>query len=95
MRNYEFMAIFPMDEDRYKKGSDSLRQTLSQFGAEIEKEEPFGDRDLAYEIQKQRKGRFVLFNLKVNPAKISEIEAQFRLNADLLKSMFVLLEGSK
>lgn len=95
MRKYEFMAIFPLDEDRYKKGSESLHQTLSQFGVEIEKEEPFGDRDLTYEIKKQKKGRFVLFNLKVNPAKITEIETQLRLNADLLKSMFVLLEKSK
>lgn len=92
MRKYEFMAIFPLDEDRYKKGSELLHQTLSQFGVEIEKEEPFGDRDLTYEIKKQKKGRFVLFNLKVNPAKITEIETQLRLNADLLKSMFVLLE---
>ena len=95
MRKYEFMAIFPLDEDRYKKGSESLHQTLSQFGVEIEKEEPFGDRDLTYELKKQKKGRFILFNLKANPAKIAEIETQLRLNADLLKSMFVLLEKSK
>lgn len=92
MRKYELMTIFPLDEDRSKKGLEAVRQVLSQFGAEIAKEEPFGDRDLTYEIKKQKKGRFVLMNVNANPAKIAEITEQLKLNADLLKSMFVLIE---
>ena len=92
MRKYELMTIFPLDEDRSKKGLETVRQVLSQFGAEIAKEEPFGDRDLTYEIKKQKKGRFVLMNVNANPAKIADISAQFKLNNDLLKYMFVLIE---
>ena len=92
MRKYELMTIFPLDEDRSKKGLESVRQVLSQFGAEIAKEEPFGDRDLTYEIKKQKKGRFVLMNVNVNPGKIAEISTQLKLNNDLLKYMFVLIE---
>ena len=92
MKKYELMTIFPLDEDRSKKGLEAVRQILSQFGAEIAKEEPFGDRDLTYEIKKQKKGRFVLMNVNVNPAKIAEISAQLKLNSDLLKYMFVLIE---
>jgi small subunit ribosomal protein S6 len=86
------MTIFPLDEDRSKKGLETVRQVLSTFGAEIAKEEPFGDRDLTYEIKKQKKGRFVLMNVNANPAKIADISAQFKLNNDLLKYMFVLIE---
>ena len=92
MRKYELMTIFPLDEDRSKKGLELVRQVLSQFGAEIAKEEPFGDRDLTYEIKKQKKGRFVLMNVNVNPGKIAEISTQLKLNNDLLKYMFVLIE---
>ena len=92
MRKYELMTIFPLDEDRSKKGLEAVKQALSQFGAEIAKEEPFGDRDLTYEIKKQKKGRFVLMNVNVNPGKIAEISEQFKLNNDLLKFMFVLIE---
>lgn len=95
MRKYELMTIFALDEDKFKKGSDAVRAVLAQFGAEIEKEDLFGDRDLTYEIKKQNKGRFVLFIVNANPAKISEIEEQFRLNTDLLKSMFVQIEEKK
>ena len=92
MRKYELMTIFPLDEDRSKNGLETVRQVLSQFGAEIAKEEPFGDRDLTYEIKKQKKGRFVLMNVNVNPGKIAEISTQLKLNNDLLKYMFVLIE---
>ncbi|MBQ0003628.1 MAG: 30S ribosomal protein S6 [Treponema sp.] len=95
MRKYELMTIFPLDEDKYKKGSDAVKSVLSQFGAEIEKEEPFGDRDLTYEVKKQKRGRFVLFNIKVNPGKVVDIDTQFKLNADLLKFMFVQVEEKK
>ena len=92
MRKYELMTIFPLDEDKYKKGSDAVRAVLSQFGAEIEKEEPFGDRDLTYVLKKQKRGRFVLFNIKVNPGKLVEIDTQFKLNPELIKYMFVQIE---
>lgn len=95
MRKYELMTIFPLDEDKYKKGSDAVKSVLSQFSAEIEKEEPFGDRDLTYEVKKQKRGRFVLFNIKVNPGKVVDIDTQFKLNADLIKFMFVQVEEKK
>ena len=95
MRKYELMTIFPMEEEKSVKGLDSVRAALSEFGAEIEKEEVFGDRDLTYEINKLKRGHFVLFTLKLNPAKIVEVEKKFKLNTNLLKYLFVKLEEEK
>ena len=92
MRKYELMTVFPLDEEKSKKGADDVRSVLSEFGAEIEKEEPFGGRDLTYEIKKQKRGRFILFTMKLNPAKIIEINKQFRLNVNMLKYLFVKLD---
>ena len=92
MRKYELMTVFPLDEEKSKKGADDVRSVLNEFGAEIEKEEPFGDRDLTYEIKKQKLGRFILFTMKLNPAKIIEINKQFRLNVNMLKYLFVKLD---
>lgn len=89
MRSYELMTIFPLEEEKSKAGIESVRSVLKEFGAEIEKEEPFGDRELTYEINKQKRGRFILMNLKINPAKITDIDRQFKLNANLLKYLFV------
>lgn len=92
MRKYELMTIFPLDEEKSNQGKEAVRQILTSFGADIEKEELFGDRDLAYEIAKQKKGRFILFTLKINPDKISEIDHSFKITHNLLKYMFVKLD---
>lgn len=92
MRKYELMTIFPLDEEKSKKALEDVRKVLTDFGAEIEKEEPFGDRDLTYEVKKSTRGRFVLFTLKLNPDKIQEIDKSFKITANLLKYLFVKLE---
>ena len=92
MRKYELMTIYPVEDDKYKAGIETLRADLAKFGAEIEKEEPFGDRDLTYVVKKQKRGRFVLLNIKANPSKITELDAQFKFNTNLLKSLFVVKE---
>ena len=91
MRKYELMTIYPTEDEKYKAGLDTVRSVLSQFGAEIEKEEPYGDRDLTYVVNKLNRGRFLLLNIKANPAKIDEIGKQFKLNTNLLKYLFVLV----
>ena len=92
MRKYELMTIFPLDEERSKKGAEEVRSTLKNFGAEIEDEKLFGDRDLTYEVKRQKRGRFILFTLKLNPNKISEIDGTFKLQSELLKYLFVKIE---
>ena len=92
MRKYELMTIYPLEEDKYKAGLEALKADLAKFGAEIEKEEPYGDRDLTYEVKRQKRGRFVLLTIKANPAKIVEMDAQFKFNNNLLKYLFVLVE---
>lgn len=92
MRKYELMTIYPLEEDKYKAGLEALKADLAKFGAEIEKEEPYGDRDLTYEVKRQKRGRFVLLTIKANPSKIVEMDAQFKFNNNLLKYLFVLVE---
>ncbi len=92
MRKYELMTIFPLDEEKSKKGAEGVREVLTQFGAEIEKEELFGDRDLTYEINKQKRGRFILFTLRLNPGKIAEIDRAFKITENLWRYLFVRLD---
>ena len=92
MRKYELMTIFPAEEEKYNAGLATLRSALSEYGVEIEKEESFGDRDLCYEVKKQKRGRFLLLIIKANPAKVVELNRQFKLNPELLKCMFVKID---
>jgi small subunit ribosomal protein S6 len=92
MRQYELTVIFPLEEDQYKAGRETVLSDLAAQGAEIVKTDETGDRDLAYEINKRRRGRYVLFTLKVNPAKITELDRVFKLNSNLLRYLFVKIE---
>ena len=54
MRKYELMTVFSTEEDKFKAASDAVRSVLANFGAKIDKEESYGDRDLTYVIEKQK-----------------------------------------
>jgi len=92
MRRYELMVIFPMEEDQHKAGRDQILNDLAANGAEIEKTDEIGERNLAYDIKKRKKGRYVLLVIKADPAKITVLDRIFKLNANLLKYLFVRVD---
>ena len=92
MRKYELSAVFPLEEDLFTAGRETVLADLAAQGAEILKTDEIGDRDLAYEINKRKKGRYIYFTLKADPAKISVLEKVFKLNANVLRCLFVKIE---
>jgi small subunit ribosomal protein S6 len=92
MRSYELTVIFPLEDDQYKAGREQLLTDLAAHGVEIEKTGEGNDRDLAYEIKKRKRGKYVLFIFKADPAKIILLDRIFKLNANLLKYLFVRVE---
>ena len=92
MRRYELTVIFPLEEDQHRAGRDQLLSDLAANGAEVEKTDEIGDRDLAYEVKKRKRGKYVLMVIKSDPAKITILDRIFKLNANLLKFLFVRVE---
>ncbi|MCL1991662.1 MAG: 30S ribosomal protein S6 [Spirochaetes bacterium] len=92
MRQYELMVIFPMEEDLHKAGREQLLADLAANGSEVEKTDELGEKDFAYEIKKKKRGRYVLFTVKADPAKITVFDRVFKLNANLVKYIFVRIE---
>ncbi len=92
MRKYELMTVFPVEEDIYKPGMDALRALLTEFGVGIISEEPYGDRDLAYEIKRKTKGHYTLFNINADPAKMIELDKRFKLIVQMLTYLFVRID---
>jgi len=92
MHRYELTVIFPLEEDQHPAGRERLLSDLAANGVEIEKTDETGDRDLAYEVKKRKRGKYVLFTVKADPAKITNLDRAFKLNANLLKYLFVRIE---
>jgi small subunit ribosomal protein S6 len=91
MRQYELMVIFPIEEDQHQAGRQRLVSDLEANGVTIEKTDEMGDRDLAYEVQKRRRGKYVLYTINADAAKIAVLDKTFKLNGNLLKYLFTRL----
>ena len=92
MRQYELSVIFPLEEDQYQAGRETVLADLAAQGVEIQKTDEIGDRDLAYEINKRKRARYLLYTLKADPAKIIALDKVFKLNSNLLRYLFVKIE---
>ena len=61
-------------------------------GGEVTKTEQWGLRNLAYRINKNKKGHYVMFNLDAPPAAVTELERNMRIHEDILRFMTVRVE---
>jgi small subunit ribosomal protein S6 len=73
--------------------ADGIAGQLEADGGAVKKREYWGLRGLAYRIKKNRKGHYVLLGLDANPAFITEMERQLRLNEDILRFMTIRVEA--
>ena len=94
MRTYETIFIIHPDvaADAYTEVVDKYKGILSDLDAEMIAVEEWGNRKLAYLVQKQKRGSFVLFAYNGKPDGIHELERRFRIDDKIIKFMTVLLE---
>jgi small subunit ribosomal protein S6 len=60
--------------------------------ASIKKREYWGLRSLAYRINKNRKGHYMLLGIDAAPASVKEMERQLSLNEDVLRFMTIRVD---
>jgi small subunit ribosomal protein S6 len=65
--------------------SNSFADIVRANGGQVTKTEQWGLRNLAYRINKNKKGHYVLFNIEADAAAIGEMERNMRLNEDILR----------
>ena len=72
--------------------ADSFTQLIAEQGGQVKKREYWGLRNLAYRMNKNRKGHYVLFNIEAPPAAIAELERTMRINEDVLRYLTLRIE---
>ena len=65
--------------------ADGFTQLIAEQGGEVKKREYWGLRNLAYRMNKNRKGHYVLFNIDAPAPAIAELERTMRINEDVLR----------
>ena len=69
--------------------ADQFTQLIADNGGEVKKREYWGLRNLAYRMNKNRKGHYVLFNIDAPAAAIAELERTMRINEVVLRYLTV------
>jgi small subunit ribosomal protein S6 len=82
---------------RNDPNEESINTAITQVQAWVEanslgqvtKIDRWGRRKLAYEIDKQRDGFYVLMNAEIDPQNLPELERNMKLSPDLLRYLLI------
>ena len=66
---------------------------IQSFKGEIKKRENWGIRNLAYKINKNRKGHYKLLNIDGPPEAIQEYERLMRLDEDIIRFLTIKIKS--
>lgn len=92
MRKYEIMYILKadLDEAARKAEMDKLADLLTNNGAKVEKvDESFGLRELAYPINDELKGYYVILKVSAEQVALYEFNRKVRHNANVLRHLII------
>ena len=66
---------------------------IQSFKGQIKKRENWGVRNLAYKINKNRKGHYTLLNIDGPPEAIQEYERLMRLDEDIIRFLTIKIKS--
>ena len=94
MRKYEVMFIVrpTIEETAIKKVSEDIKSLFEKNGANIVDMKDMGQKELAYEIKKFKKGYYFLLTVEANTEAINEFNHVSNVNEDIIRSLVVKIE---
>jgi small subunit ribosomal protein S6 len=94
MRIYEELFILRPDvsEEQTDSVVDLIRNTVTGAKGAVDKVEKWGVRRLAYRVEKQNEGFYVLIQFSADPEAVREIERRLRVNDLVIKYLTVRID---
>ncbi|MBM7855801.1 small subunit ribosomal protein S6 [Desulfohalotomaculum tongense] len=94
MRNYEltFIVRADLEEEAIDAVIDKFTGLIKNNGGEVTEVEKWGKRRLAYSIQKQNDGFYVIVNFKAEPAVSHELERVLKITDEVLRHVVIRKE---
>ena len=88
MRHYEIVFLVHPDQSAQVPGMiERYKTAIEETSGKIHRLEDWGRRHLAYPIKKIHKAHYVLMNIECDQATLEELEANFRFNDAILRSL--------
>ncbi len=90
MRHYELvLLVHPDQSDQVVGMVERYINLVKEQGGSIHRLEDWGRRQLAYPINKVHKAHYVLLNIEANQPTLDELEALFRYNDAIIRSLVI------
>ena len=95
MANYELMLLLDpsISEDERNVSLDELKKLFKEHKVKIEKEDVWGDKKLAYKINKSDRAFYVLLDIEMDGKLIKAISKEINLQSNIWRYMFVAKEA--
>lgn len=87
-----FIARQDLSENQVKELTKGFEDIIKKEGGKVTKTEQWGLRNLAYRINKSRKGHYILIETDGPGSAIIEVERNLRLNEDVMRYMTIKLD---
>lgn len=95
MRKYEIMFIVKstLEEAAIKKVAKDMKNVIEKAGAKVLDEKDMGQRELAYEINKMKKGYYFLYTIEAKDSKvIDEFNHVANISEDVIRFLITKVE---
>ena len=87
-----FIARQDLTPAKVAELTDKYASVVESMGGKVSKRENWGLRNLAYKIQKNRKGYYMLMNIDAPADAIIEMERLMRLDENLIRYLTIRVE---
>ena len=94
MAYYESVLVFRQDltESQVIEKAAKFTEIIKELGGDVKSTEFWGLKNLAYIIRKNRKAHYVLLNIELDGAQITELERRSRIDEDVIRFLNVRVE---
>lgn len=94
MNRYESVIIInpTLNEEERKETLNKYEMLMKGFSNKKVEVEDLGEKKLAYEIQNNKTGYYVVFKFHSEPEKIAELERNYRIDDNVMKFITVRME---
>lgn len=96
MKDYELVYILKTDTtDERKEEIDTRLQSIITENGEVTEVDVWGNRKLAYKIQKLGDGYYVLIRFKAGPEVPKELDRNLKIMEEVLRHMIINVTDNK
>jgi len=91
MRPYEVMYVLKpdMEEEATTQFIERINSVITAEGGTVDNVDKWGKRRLAYEIDEQREGYYVVVKFKGGPRVAGELDRVFKISDDILRHLII------